>query len=170
MSIAPGDFIAITLPRTLPSVFGTCDQRVLNAISKELSRKPSNMLLKHCHIILAHIFLLSSQGATAKALNFVIQVLTADATGSTIDIQSVVKSCVVPLLAALVVVMGDENNNIAQQARLLIVLSVWSEQDILGSCRAQEGRECTYQTDAEEFNSVVGFRRLLEDIYARSDI
>ncbi|KAF8961112.1 hypothetical protein BDZ97DRAFT_1664899 [Flammula alnicola] len=114
MSIAPADFIVITLPRTLPELFASCDQKALDSITKELSTKASTLLLKHSHGILASIFLLSSQAATTKALNFVIKVLT-DATSSTIDIQSVVKSCVVPLLAELVVVMGDENAEMSQQ-------------------------------------------------------
>ncbi len=48
--------------------------------------------------------------------------MLTDATSSTIDIQSVVKSCVVPLLAELVVVvLGDENRDVAQQAGTLNV-------------------------------------------------
>lgn len=77
--------------------------------------------MKHSHIILAHIFLLPGVGPgigkTDKALDFVLGVLRDAATeGSGIDIQSVVKSCVVPLLAELVVVMGDEE---AEAARLV---------------------------------------------------
>lgn len=116
MTIAPADFITITLPHTLPQIFASCDQKVLDQITKTLHIKASTLLLKHSHGILAHIFLLPSQAATTKALNFVIKVLT-DATSSAIDIQSVVKSCVVPLLAELVVVMGDENPDIAKQVR-----------------------------------------------------
>ncbi|KDR84098.1 hypothetical protein GALMADRAFT_219929 [Galerina marginata CBS 339.88] len=114
MSIAPADFIVTTLPRTLPDLFATCDQKVLDSITKELSTKASSLLVKHSHGILAHIFLLSSQVSTSKALHFVIKILN-EATSSIIDIQSVVKSCVVPLLAELVVVMGDENPQVAQQ-------------------------------------------------------
>ncbi|KAF8165694.1 hypothetical protein B0H34DRAFT_690087 [Crassisporium funariophilum] len=114
MSIAPADFIAITLPRTLPQLFASCDQRVLEIIAKESSLKASSLLLKHSHGILAHIFLLPNQASTTKALNFVIKILT-DATNSSIDVQSVVKSCVVPLLAELVVVMGDDSMEVAQQ-------------------------------------------------------
>jgi len=113
MPMAPIDFIGITLPRTLPELFANCDQRVLELIAKELSTKPSSLLLKHSHGILAHLFL-SDQATTTKALNFVIKVLT-DATSSVIDIQSVVKSCIVPLLAELVVVMGDERPEVAQK-------------------------------------------------------
>jgi len=114
MGIATADFIMITLPRTLPELFASCDQKVLDSITKEVSAKPSALLLKHSHKILAHIFLLPTQSLTNKALNFVVKVLI-DATGSSIDIQSVVKSCVVPLFAELVVVMGDENEGIARQ-------------------------------------------------------
>ncbi|CAA7258548.1 unnamed protein product [Cyclocybe aegerita] len=114
MSIAPADFIMITLPHTLPEVFATGDQKVLDAITKELSTRAPALLLKHSHTILAHIFMLRSQSATTKALNFVVKVVN-DASRSKIDIQSIVKSCVVPLLAELVMVMGDDNQDVARQ-------------------------------------------------------
>jgi serine/threonine-protein kinase ATR len=136
MSIAPADFIVITLPRTLPSVFADCDRRVLDSMTQELSTKASSLFIKHSHNILAYIFRLPDQPSTTKALNFVIQILTeattssidvrsvattssigvqTPITNSSIDILSVVKSCLVPMLAELVVVMGDERPEIAQQ-------------------------------------------------------
>jgi len=125
MAIAPADFIVITLPRTLPSVFADCDRRVLDLITQELSTKASSLFIKHSHNILAYIFRLPDQPSTTKALNFVIQVLT-EATSSSVDVQnpitnssidilSVVKSCLVPMLAELVVVMGDERHELAEQ-------------------------------------------------------
>lgn len=110
MSVVPSDFISITLPRTLPQLFANCELKTIEAIAKDLSTKPSSLLLKHSPEILAHVFLLSGTGPTHKALTFIVKVLT-DATQHTvsIDIQSVVKSCIVPLLAELVIVMGDEN-------------------------------------------------------------
>jgi serine/threonine-protein kinase ATR len=139
MSIAPIDFIGITLPRTLPELFASCDQRVLELIAKELSTKASSLLLKHSHGILAHIFL-SNQATTTKALNFVIKVLT-DATSSVIDIQSVVKSCVVPLLAELVIVMGDERPEVAQNVCASTIIRTNSlVNKLLGSCCLEESR------------------------------
>lgn len=114
MGVAPRDFIHLTLPRTLPVLFATGDVKVLNKIAKELSTKISALVLNYSSYILAHIFLLPGQSATKKALTFVAKVLT-DASTSSIDIPSVVRSCVVPLLADLVVEMGDENNINAKQ-------------------------------------------------------
>jgi serine/threonine-protein kinase ATR len=65
--------------------------------------------LNYSHEILAYVFQLSAAGQTAKALAFILQILNDAADNVTIDAQSVVKSCVVPLLAELVIVMGDEN-------------------------------------------------------------
>lgn len=121
MSIAPADFIVITLPRTLPELFADCDAKALETISRELDTKASSLLLKHSHSILAHIFILHDNTATNKGLSFVLKVLT-DATSSAIDIQSVVKSCIVPLLAELVVGMGDEDEKVAKQVFLLSLI------------------------------------------------
>lgn len=119
MSIAPDDFILISLPRTLPELFATCDQKVIDAIAKELETKVSTLLIQHSPGILARVFLLPSQASTTKALNFIIKTLTAaapsSASSSPIDVQSVVKSCLIPLLAELVVVLGDEHTGTAQQ-------------------------------------------------------
>ena len=116
MSISPIDFIGITLPRTLPELYASCNQRVLllELIAKELSTKASSLLLKDSYGILAHIFL-SNQVTTTKALNFFIKVLT-DATSSVTVIRSVVnlKSCVVPINAELVIVMGGEGPEVAK--------------------------------------------------------
>ncbi|KAJ3516810.1 hypothetical protein NLJ89_g892 [Agrocybe chaxingu] len=114
MSVAPADFILITLPHTLPGVCSTGDQKVLDVITKELSTRAPLLLVKYSHTILAHIFLLPSQSATTKALNFVVKVVN-ESLSSPINIQSIVKSCVVPLLAELVMVMGDDNLDVAQQ-------------------------------------------------------
>ena len=86
MSISPINFIGITLPRTLPKLFASCDQKVLllELIAKELSTKASSLLFKHSHGILGHIFL-SNQATTTIALNFLIKGLT-DATSSVVDI------------------------------------------------------------------------------------
>ncbi|TFK43883.1 hypothetical protein BDQ12DRAFT_199518 [Crucibulum laeve] len=124
MSIAPGDFISITLPRTLPQVFAECKLPVLEAVSRELGANPPSLLLKHSPQVLAHVFLLPRANDTTKALNFIVKVLTDAARNADpsamkekrIDIQSLVKSCVVPLLAELVVAMGDEDLDVAERA------------------------------------------------------
>jgi serine/threonine-protein kinase ATR len=120
MSISPTDFISVTLPRTLPQLFAGCELKVLEAIAKDLATKPSSLFLKHSHEVLAHVFLLQGPGQTNKALTFILKVLTDAAENATIDIQNVVKSCVVPLLAELVIVMGDENAETAEMVSSLL--------------------------------------------------
>ena len=51
MSIAPIDFIGINLPRTLPELFASYDQRALEVIAKEVTTKASSLLLKHSWLI-----------------------------------------------------------------------------------------------------------------------
>ena len=103
------DLLSTTLPSTLPPLFAACDAPVLNQIAKEVSRKPSYLFLSHSHLILAHVFLLDGATQTSHALNFIVQVLIDAAENKNIDVQSIVKSCLVPLLTELVVVMGDED-------------------------------------------------------------
>ncbi|KAJ7581045.1 hypothetical protein C8J56DRAFT_793738 [Mycena floridula] len=116
VSIAPADFITLTLPRTLPSLFASRELKVLETVARELSIALPFLLLKHSHDILAHIFLLPDSAQTISCLAFVVQVLTDARSDVSIDVHSVVKSCVVSLLAEIVVILGDENRAIADQA------------------------------------------------------
>jgi len=97
------------LARALPQLFANCESAVLQAVSKELKTKTSTLFVKHSHKILAYVFL--QQGQTKKALNFILKTLMADSRGASIDIESVIKSFLVPLLAELVVNLGDDNLN-----------------------------------------------------------
>lgn len=109
LSVAPSDFISATLHHTLPVLFASCDIKVLEQIAKQTSKKVSSLFLNHTADVLAHIFLLQGPAPTNKALNFILQLLRNAADGASIDIQTLVKSCLVPLLAQLVVCMGDED-------------------------------------------------------------
>ncbi|KAF8897901.1 hypothetical protein BD779DRAFT_1608382 [Infundibulicybe gibba] len=115
-SMAPVDFISFTLPRTLPSLFANSDLHILDIIARDLSVKPLSLFLDYSSEILAHIFLLPGPGQTRKALTFVIKIFTDAAQNSSIDIQTVVKSCIVPLLAVLVMEMGDEDEEACSMA------------------------------------------------------
>ena len=108
MSVAPAEFVTINLRRALPHVFGNCDQKVLEMVARDLSKMPSTLFLDYSANILAHIFRLQAAGQTNKALAFVSQVLSDAAGRGSIDIANVVKSSGLPLLAELVVGMGDE--------------------------------------------------------------
>jgi serine/threonine-protein kinase ATR len=121
LSISPTDFITVTLSRMLPQVFANCDSKALEKIAKELSKKPSTLFLNFSHHILAHVFLLPSQVQIDNAISFILKVLRDAADNAKIDIQSVVHSCLVPLLAELVVVMGDEDPEKAKKASTIVV-------------------------------------------------
>jgi serine/threonine-protein kinase ATR len=112
------DFISTTLPSTLPPIFAACNSRVLDQIAKEVSRQPSHLFLENRHVVLARVFLLQDAAKTDEALKFIVQVLVNAADSTKIDVQSIVKSCVVPLLTELVVVMGDEDPDQAQSVSL----------------------------------------------------
>lgn len=109
LSVASSDFISATLHHTLPPLFASCDNKVLEQVAHCTSTKVSSLFLNNSHDILAHIFLLKGPTQTNMALLFILTLLRKAADNESIDMQSVVKSCLVPLLAQLVVGMGDEN-------------------------------------------------------------
>ncbi|KAG7097441.1 hypothetical protein E1B28_004786 [Marasmius oreades] len=114
--MVPSDFIIVTLPRTLPVIFANRDTKVLDALAKEINSKSSAILMKHAHEVLAHIFLLPNAEQTDEALKFVVRTLSASTGSGSINTQSVVKSCVVPLLAEIVTKLGHENLQKAEEA------------------------------------------------------
>ena len=107
ISVAPAEFVTINLRRTLPHLFGNCELKVLEMIARDLSKIPSTLFLDYSPNILAHIFRLETS-QTNKALAFVAKVLSDAADRGSINIATVVKSSGLPLLAELVVGMGDE--------------------------------------------------------------
>jgi serine/threonine-protein kinase ATR len=119
------DFLSTTLSSTLPVLFASCDARTLEQISKEVSRKTSHLFLSHSASILAYIFLLPDHDQSTQALNFIVQVLIDAAESNNIDIQSIVKSCVVPLLTELIVVLGHENPARIELVSALRSLYTW---------------------------------------------
>jgi len=137
--MSPTDFISVSLPRTLPYLFAHCERKVLETIAKDLSKKLSALFLSFSHEILAYIFQLPGPGQTQKALTFILRVLIDAADNVTIDVQSVVKSCVVPLLAELVIVMGDENSERAEMVSTPFHFREPLSPEILGCQRVEEG-------------------------------
>ncbi|KAL0070158.1 hypothetical protein AAF712_002648 [Marasmius tenuissimus] len=117
LGMGQSDFIAVTLPRTLPVIVASCDQKVLNAVAKEIGNKASAILMKHSHEVLAYVFLLPTPGQTDEALRFVIETLGASTDSDSVNIQSVVKSCIVPLLAEIVTRLGNLNAEKVAEAR-----------------------------------------------------
>ena len=126
LSVTTPDFISATLHHTLPLLFATCESKVLEQVASNVSIKVSYLFLNRSHHILAHIFLLTGPGQTNRALSFILQLLRNAADTASIDIQSVIKSCMVPLLANLVVGMGDEDPKKAEQVSTHSVYSAQS--------------------------------------------
>lgn len=108
ISVNPTDFISTTLPRTLPQVFANSEARVLEKICQEVQMDSTQLFMKYAHDILAHIFLLPSQLATQQGLNFVKGVMNSGRNANSTPIHRIITSCLVPLLAELVVSLGDE--------------------------------------------------------------
>lgn len=117
LSSTPSDFLSVTLPHTLPQLFGNCNRDALERISKELGKKLSSMFLNSSAEILGHVFMLLYPGQTDKALTFILYILTEAANNAKIAIGSVVKSCIVPLLANLVIAMGAEDATESETVR-----------------------------------------------------
>ncbi|KIK96405.1 hypothetical protein PAXRUDRAFT_310274 [Paxillus rubicundulus Ve08.2h10] len=120
VSVYPTDFLAVTLSKTLPPLFADREARVLEDISGELGKKSSILFFNQAPRILAHILQLQGPGQTNQALDFILKVVVAEANedseNSTIDIAAIVKSCLLPLLAELVVMLGDDGVDQASSA------------------------------------------------------
>lgn len=115
MSLAPSDFLNITLQHTLPAICGNCDRTVLDLISKEIPHF-SRVFINYLPAILAHIFLLHIQSATSKALKFVAKFISDDPAESLV--RSVVRANIVTVLASLVVKMGDNDTRMTDRVGL----------------------------------------------------
>lgn len=111
ISMPPTDYISSTLPRTLPQLFANCEHKALEKISKDLQVKLSTLFIQKSHDILAYVFLLDSDASTNKAISFILRILSQAADNAEIRIHSLIKSCVVPLLAKLVNSLGDEDED-----------------------------------------------------------
>ncbi|EIW76220.1 hypothetical protein CONPUDRAFT_158248 [Coniophora puteana RWD-64-598 SS2] len=115
------DFLNLTLPFTLPQLFASCDFRAIEQVADEVGIKQSKLFLDHSHIVLANVFQLQGPGQPAKSLNFIVNALMKDSapnSKASIDVQSITQICIVPLLAELVIFLGDTgvNDAVALQA------------------------------------------------------
>lgn len=112
LCVYPNDFLSITRPHALPHLFAEREVRVLEEISSELGKKLSILFLGDASQILSHVFRLQGPGQTNQALDFIVKIVRADADEAnrrSIDIRSIVHSNLLPLLADLMVVLGNEN-------------------------------------------------------------
>ena len=107
LSLSSGDFLAVTLSHTLPVLFGARDRGALHKIGQEINKKVSTLFLNASAEILAYAFMLETQTETDNALMFIVTVLSEAANKVAIDVLNVVGSCIVPLLATLVIATGS---------------------------------------------------------------
>ncbi|KAF8076761.1 hypothetical protein FPV67DRAFT_1472577 [Lyophyllum atratum] len=107
MAMSTATFISMTRHQTYPELFGNCELKVLQRISRELEVPVSGLYLPEAPQILAHVFQLPGPGQTKKALDFIEKIVASNLSeGTTISIRDLVKSCQVQVLAELVVDMG----------------------------------------------------------------
>ncbi|KAH0840168.1 Nop14-like family-domain-containing protein [Lanmaoa asiatica] len=112
LGVYPNSLLSITRPHALPHLFAEREVRVLEEIASELGKKLSILFLGDASQILAHVFRLQGPGQTNQALDFVVKIVRADAdevNRRSIDIRGIVHSNLLPLLADLMVVLGNEN-------------------------------------------------------------
>ncbi|EJD01349.1 uncharacterized protein FOMMEDRAFT_111106 [Fomitiporia mediterranea MF3/22] len=116
LSQSPNDFLSMTLQYTLPPLFAASNSAALESIQGELGKSVSTLFLNTSPDILARGFLLKTSSETDKALSFILRTLSSAANNAKIGLANVVKSCIVPLLGKLVIAMGDENLEEAENA------------------------------------------------------
>lgn len=112
LGVYPNSFLSITRPHALPHLFAEREVRVLEEAASELGKKLSILFLGDASQILAHVFRLQGPGQTNQALDFIVKIVRADAdevNRRSIDIRGIVHSNLLPLLADLMVVLGNEN-------------------------------------------------------------
>ncbi|OSX59349.1 hypothetical protein POSPLADRAFT_1048687 [Postia placenta MAD-698-R-SB12] len=114
LAMPVGKFILGSLSRTLPQVYINCDARALDAISREVNDKTAKLFMNFSHNILAYVFCLTGPGQTNKVLNFILSVLKNSAQQK-VDLALVIRSCVVPLVAEIVLGLGDDDPDRARQ-------------------------------------------------------
>ncbi|KAI9068446.1 hypothetical protein FKP32DRAFT_1561636 [Trametes sanguinea] len=118
LSVSQHDFLNLTLKYTLPQLFADGDLKSLEAIRAELNRVFPMLVLDHVHHILAHAYMLQGFGQTNKTIKFLIDVLKAEAkSGTAIQITTLISSCIIMLLAEIIICLGDLDPDVADAAR-----------------------------------------------------
>jgi serine/threonine-protein kinase ATR len=112
VSQEPSEFITGTLVHTLPLLFATCDSGVIDKIAQSLGLSPSTLFLDFSKDILTQVFLLPEKAQTDSALEFILQIMP---TPSSINAQTLVRSCFVELLGTFVFMLGSDDRKKVDQ-------------------------------------------------------
>jgi serine/threonine-protein kinase ATR len=109
--VHPTDFISVTLSKTLPFLFANSEAKVIEEISEDVGQSISSLFMAHSHQILAHVYQQQGPAQTTGSLTFIRNIISkgSEPKRANFTIQNMVQSCVVALLADLVVVLGHEN-------------------------------------------------------------
>ncbi|KAG2060248.1 hypothetical protein BDR06DRAFT_872755 [Suillus hirtellus] len=118
LSVHPTDFISVTLPKTLPYLFANSEAKIIEEISEDLSQTILSLFMDHSHQILAYVYQQHGPAQTTGSLTFIRNIIFRGAESKSADltVRGMVQSCVVALLAELVVVLGHENEERAALA------------------------------------------------------
>ncbi|KAH9179575.1 hypothetical protein EDB89DRAFT_2110934 [Lactarius sanguifluus] len=108
VSQEPAEFISGTLVHTLPFLFASCNNAVIEKIAQIMGLFPSNLFLDFSKDILTQVFLLPEKTQTDNALEFILQVMPTPSGGS-INAQTLVRSCTSELLGTFVFLLGSED-------------------------------------------------------------
>lgn len=110
MSMSMATFISMTRPKTYPQLFANCEHKVLQRIAKELEVPIHGLYFPDSAQILAYVFQLQAPGQTQKALKFIGDMVANNLEeGTVVTSKQLVKMCLVPLLAELVVETGHSH-------------------------------------------------------------
>ncbi|KAH9077054.1 hypothetical protein EDB83DRAFT_2504335 [Lactarius deliciosus] len=115
VSQEPAEFISGTLVHTLPFLFASCNNAVIERIAHIMGLFPSKLFLDFSKDILTQVFLLPEKTQTDNALEFILQVMPTPSGGS-INAQTLVRSCTSELLGTFVFLLGSEDPKKAMQA------------------------------------------------------
>ncbi|CDO73801.1 hypothetical protein BN946_scf185015.g130 [Trametes cinnabarina] len=117
LSVSQRDFINLTLKYTLPQLFADGDLKGLEAVGAEMGSSVAMLVLDYAQNILAHAYMLQGFGQTNKTIKFILDVLKAAASdGSSLQIITLINSCIILLLAEIVICLGDEDPDIVDAA------------------------------------------------------
>lgn len=111
LSVHPTDFISVTLPKTLPYLFANSEAKIIEEISEDLGQTILSLFMEHSHQILAYVYQQHGPAQTTGSLTFIRNIIFRGAESKSADltVRGMVQSCVVALLAELVVVLGHAN-------------------------------------------------------------
>jgi len=147
MSLSPSEFLTFTSSHTLPWLFGTCNTEALRKVGEQIGSPPqsiSSLFLNSSAEILSHVFSLSASQESDRSFNFIMRTLKEAANNVNIGPHTVIRSCLMPLLARLVVAMGDENRATSENVRSCFELLLFADL-IIGCPCHPKSREITFR-------------------------